>query len=28
VLGDDAEAFADDLRAIRQGLPKETDPWD
>jgi hypothetical protein len=28
VLGDDAEALADDLRAIRQGLPKETDPWD
>ncbi len=27
-LGDDAEAFAEDLRAIRRGLPTEADPWD
>jgi antitoxin (DNA-binding transcriptional repressor) of toxin-antitoxin stability system len=27
-LEDDAEAFAEDLRAIRRGLPKETDPWE
>ena len=27
-LGDDTESFAEDLRAIRQGLPEEADPWD
>jgi len=26
-LGDDAPSFADDVRTIRQKLPKEQDPW-
>jgi antitoxin (DNA-binding transcriptional repressor) of toxin-antitoxin stability system len=26
-LGDDAEMFLEDLRAIRRGIPTETDPW-
>jgi len=26
-LGEDAEAFGEDLRAIRRGLPEESDPW-
>jgi antitoxin (DNA-binding transcriptional repressor) of toxin-antitoxin stability system len=27
-LGHDAEAFSEDIRAIRRELPVETDPWD
>jgi antitoxin (DNA-binding transcriptional repressor) of toxin-antitoxin stability system len=27
-LGDDADAFAEDVRAIRAEIPKEADPWD
>ncbi len=27
-LGDDADAFAQDVRAIRAALPAEVDPWD
>ena len=27
-LGDDAEAFAQDVRDIRAGFPVESDPWD
>jgi antitoxin (DNA-binding transcriptional repressor) of toxin-antitoxin stability system len=27
-LGDDAEAFSEDIRAIRRELPVEADPWD
>jgi antitoxin (DNA-binding transcriptional repressor) of toxin-antitoxin stability system len=27
-LGDDADAFANDLRAIRAEFPAETSPWD
>jgi antitoxin (DNA-binding transcriptional repressor) of toxin-antitoxin stability system len=27
-LGDDADAFANDVRAIRAELPAETDAWD
>jgi antitoxin (DNA-binding transcriptional repressor) of toxin-antitoxin stability system len=26
-LGDDVDAFSDDLRAIRRGFPAEGDPW-
>lgn len=26
-LGDDADAFREDLRAIRRGLPEERDAW-
>jgi antitoxin (DNA-binding transcriptional repressor) of toxin-antitoxin stability system len=26
-LDDDAEAFGEDLRAIRSGLPEDRDPW-
>ena len=26
-LGDDADAFREDLRAIRRGLPEEQDAW-
>ena len=27
-LGDDAEAFAEDIRAIRASYPPEVDPWE
>jgi antitoxin (DNA-binding transcriptional repressor) of toxin-antitoxin stability system len=27
-LGDDAEAFSEDIRAIRRELPLEADPWE
>ena len=27
-LGDDAEVFSEDIRAIRRELPVEADPWD
>ena len=27
-LGDDAEAFAHDIRAIREEFPTESNPWD
>lgn len=27
-LGDDAEAFADDVRAVRREFPAEANPWD
>ncbi len=27
-LGDDAEAFSEDIRAVRRELPVEGDPWD
>ena len=27
-LGDDADAFAQDIRAIRAEFPAETNPWD
>jgi antitoxin (DNA-binding transcriptional repressor) of toxin-antitoxin stability system len=26
-LGDDADAFADDVERIRKELPRESDPW-
>ena len=26
-LGEDAAAFADDIAAVRQSLPPESDPW-
>ena len=26
-LGDDAEAFANDIRALRASFPTEVDPW-
>lgn len=28
ILGDDAESFAEDLRAIRAQFPAETNPWE
>jgi predicted DNA-binding antitoxin AbrB/MazE fold protein len=27
-LGDDADAFAQDVRAVRAGFPAEANPWD
>ena len=27
-LGDDTEAFSDDIRAIRREFPAEANPWD
>jgi hypothetical protein len=27
-LGDDADGFAEDVRAIRAAFPAETNPWD
>lgn len=27
-LGEDAEAFAEDVRSARSGFPPEVDPWD
>jgi predicted DNA-binding antitoxin AbrB/MazE fold protein len=27
-LGDDSEAFAQDIRAVRADFPAEADPWD
>jgi predicted DNA-binding antitoxin AbrB/MazE fold protein len=27
-LGDDADAFAEDVRAVRTSFPATTDPWD
>ena len=26
-LGDDAQAFAEEVEAVRRALPPETDPW-